>query len=498
MLNPMDETADEPTNETMDDPTDNCLDARYAARIAARPNEESGFYPLVDGIAALAGRLTLAARAQKTLDTQYYLIKGDATSNAFIKALLEAADRGVRVRFLLDDVFTSGLDARLAALDSHPNFAVRIFNPFSRGILGRGWSVITRPRRVNRRMHTKSFTVDKQVTILGGRNIADEYFGAHEDEKFDDLDVLGVGSVVAGVSGMFDRFWDHPAALPLSAFARIADDPAAGLKRLRQELGELRGRVKGTQYSETIVGTARGFLQDVDANLDWAPYTLVYDSPDKVVEPKSGPSMSIAQSLGKTVRSATERLIILSPYFVPRRDGIELLSSLKARGVEVIVITNSLAANNHVAVHGGYVPSRKPLLRNGVRIYEARPDAEVPGAEIFAASGAKATLHTKAFLVDRREVFIGSFNFDPRSINLNTESGVLIRSKKLAERFEAEVDAALDKHTYELFLDERGRLRWRGFENDGREVIFKKEPQAGLGRRLVAILMRMMPVRSQL
>ena len=482
----------------MDDTTDTGFSARYAARVAARPTEESGFYPLVDGIAALAARLTLAARAQKTLDTQYYLIKGDATSNAFIQALLDAADRGVRVRFLLDDVFTSGLDARLAALDSHPNFAVRIFNPFSRGILGRGWSVITRPRRVNRRMHTKSFTVDEQVTILGGRNIADEYFGAHEDEKFDDLDVLGVGSVVAGVSGMFDRFWHHRAALPLPAFARLADDPAAGLKRLRQELGELGGRVKGTKYSETVVGAARGFLQDVDANLDGAPYTRVYDSPDKVVEPKSGPSMSIAQSLGKTVRSATERLIILSPYFVPRRDGIELLSSLKARGVDVIVITNSLAANNHVAVHGGYVPSRRPLLRNGIRIYEARPDAEVPGAEIFAASGAKATLHTKAFLVDRREVFIGSFNFDPRSINLNTESGVLIRSKKLAGQFEADVEAALDKHTYELFLDERGRLRWRGFENGGREVICKREPQAGWGRRLVAFLMRLMPVRSQL
>ncbi len=471
------------------------LAARYAEQVAARPAGESGFYPLVDGVEALAARLALIARAENTIDLQYYLIKCDATSTAFIDALLQAADRGVRVRFLLDDVFTSGMDADFAALDSHPNFEIRIFNPFSRGPLGRAWSAMTCPGRVNRRMHTKSFTVDDQVTLLGGRNIADEYFGARRDEKFDDLDVLGIGSVVGGVSRMFDSFWQHRLALPLPAFARMPGDPAAGLDRLRLRLSE--SSDSGTMYSQTVVRTAREFLRGVDANLDWAPYELVYDSPDKAIKSKSGPSMSISRSLAKTVRSATERLIILSPYFVPRKDGIELLCSLKRRGVEVIVITNSLAANNHVAVHGGYAPSRKPLLRNGIRIHEARPDAEVPGAEIFAASGAKATLHTKAFLVDHELVFIGSFNFDPRSIKLNTESGVLIRSKKLAGQFEAGVDPALGVYTYELFLDDRGRLRWRGLEN-GREVIRKTEPQAGRGRRFVAGLMRLMPVRGQL
>jgi len=479
------------------DTEDTYLGVKFAELAESRPKSESGFYPLRSGIDALAARLLLAERAERTIDTQYYLIKTDTSSLAFIDALLRAADRGVRVRLLLDDVFTTGYDAGMAALDSHPNFEIRIFNPFNRGAAGKIWSGLTDLSRVNRRMHTKTFTVDNQVTILGGRNIADEYFGAREDAKFGDLDVVGIGSVANGVSNMFDSFWNHETALPVAAFAQMPDDPAAELVKVRERLEESREQVKSTKYADAVLAKALEFMQEDTDVFDWAPYQLVFDSPDKGIKSKSGPSIAITAPLLEALQSAEEELIVLSPYFVPRKTGIAVFSELQARGVQVTIVTNSLAANNQIIVHGGYAPSRKPLLKSGVRIYEVRPDADVRGTEIVAASGAKTTLHTKAFLIDRKEVFIGSFNFDPRSANLNTESGVLIRSQRMGEMFGRNLDADLSSQAYEVFLNEDGKLRWRGIE-DGQEIIYNKEPESTWIQRFVAGFMRLMPVRGQL
>jgi len=464
---------------------------------ASKPEDQSGFYPLQDGIDALAARLLLAARAEHSIDLQYYLIKTDITSHALIDALLQAADRGVRVRLLLDDVFTTGYDAGMAGLDSHPNFEIRIFNPFSRGFGGRAWSGATDFGRINRRMHNKSFTVDNQITIVGGRNIADEYFGAREDTKFGDLDVAGIGPVVADVSEMFDTYWNHETAIPVPAFAQMPDDPAAELARLRSELEDWRERVHTSKYADAVREQVLHFVETDNSVFDWAPYTLVYDSPDKGVKSRAEEAVSITTPLIESLLSAEHEVIILSPYFVPRKSGVEAFSDLQRRGVDVTIVTNSLAANNQSSVHGGYAPSRKPLLRNGIKIYEVRPDADVPGSKYFAASGAKATLHTKAYLVDRKEIFIGSFNFDPRSANINTESGVIIRSQKLADDFHNKVDGALARQTYEVFLNENDKLRWRGYE-DGQEVIYKKEPQTSWGQRFMAGFMRIMPIRGQL
>ena len=479
------------------DTSDTYLGSRAAELFASKSETESGFYPLNDGIDALTARLLLAERAERTIDTQYYLIKTDTTSTAFIDALLRAADRGVRVRLLLDDVFTKGYDAGMAALNSHPNFEIRIFNPFNRGAAGKAWSGLTNLGRVNRRMHTKSFTVDNQFTIVGGRNIADEYFGAREDAKFGDLDVVGIGSVANNVSSMFDSFWNHETALPLPAFAKMPDDPTAQLVILRERLLRAREQIKDTKYAEAVKATALEFMGKDKGAFEWAPYELVYDSPDKGIRSKTGPSIAITPKLVESLMSAEKELIVLSPYFVPRKRGVEIFSELQARGVKVTIVTNSLAANNQIAVHGGYAPSRKPLLKNGVKIYEVRPDADVAGAEIVAASGAKATLHTKAFLVDRKQVFIGSFNFDPRSANLNTESGVIIQSQQIGSRFGDSVDAALKTQAYELFLNEDGKLRWRGFV-DSKEVIYKKEPESTWGERFIAGFIRFLPVRGQL
>ena len=478
------------------DTSDTYLGKEIEPDVAQYPPDQSGFYPINDGVEALAARLLMAQRAEKSIDVQYYLIKNDIVGRAFIYVLLLAADNGVRVRLLLDDMFTSGYDVGMAALHSHPNFEIRIFNPFHRGAAGRAKSAVTGFGRINRRMHNKSFTVDNQITIIGGRNIADEYFGAREDAKFGDLDVVGVGPVVQDVSNMFDTYWNHPTALPVPAFVNELEDPEAELNALRLRLADSLEDIRESKYAEAVRSKVLAYIETDAVVFEWATYKLVVDSPDKGIKAKAQEADSITTPLIGSLNSAERELIILSPYFVPLKDGIEGLVELQRRGVQVTVITNSLAANNQFTVHGGYAPSRKPLLEAGVKIYEMRPDADVEGTEFIDASGAKATLHTKAFIVDDREVFIGSFNFDPRSANLNTELGVIIRDPELALVYTVLIEEALPKQTFEVFLNEKGKLRWRGFE-DGEEVIYDKEPETTWGQRTMAWFARIIP-KSQL
>jgi putative cardiolipin synthase len=308
---------------------------------------------------------------------------------------------------------------------------------------------------------------------------------------------MAIGPVVNEVSDMFDTYWSHERAAPIAAFAKMPDDPAAELARVRTELEEAREQIVGTVYAEAVKDSVLEYIETDTSPFSWAPYTLAVDSPDKSIKSKSADAASITTPLRESLLSARTEAIIISPYFVPRKSGIEAISELQRSGVDVTVITNGLAANNQSSVHGGYAPSRKPLLKVGVKIYEVRPDADVSGSELMAASGAKATLHTKAFVIDRREVFIGSFNFDPRSANINTELGVIIRSPELATQYAVLIDAALSKQTYEVFLNEKGKLRWRGFE-DGKEIIFDKEPKTTWWQRFKAGFMRILPIRGQL
>ncbi len=478
------------------DTGDTHLGKRADPLVAAHPADQSGFFTLTDGIDALSARLLLAERAERSIDAQYYLIKKGITGSAFIYALLRAADRGVRVRLLIDDVFTGGYDSGMAGLNSHPNFEIRVWNPFARRS-ARFMDGITSFRRINRRMHNKSFTVDNQVTLIGGRNISDEYFGAKRDEKFSDLDVVGVGPVVNDVSIMFDTYWNHERAAPLAAFVKMPDDPAAELERVRKELEKNRQEITNTVYAEAVKDQILEYMDDKDVSFSWAPYTLVYDSPDKSIKSKAKEADSIVTPLRESLLAAENEMMVISPYFVPRRSGVEAFTEVQERGIQVTIITNSLAANNQSAVHAGYAPSRIPLLRRGVKIYEVRADADVSGSQLMAVSGAKATLHTKAFIVDRDEAFIGSFNFDPRSANINTELGVIIRSPEIAGPLADRADAALAEQTWELFL-ENERLRWRGYDDDGNEVIYKKEPQTSWWTRFKAGFMRILPIRGQL
>jgi putative cardiolipin synthase len=236
---------------------------------------------------------------------------------------------------------------------------------------------------------------------------------------------------------------------------------------------------------------------DTDA-LTWAPYVLTVDSPDKTYKKRAETAESIMTGLSDSLSGAQNEILLISPYFVPLKSGIEALARLEERGVEVTVVTNSLAANNQFTVHGGYAPARKPLLRAGVEIYEVRRDVSFEGQEFIAASGAKATLHTKAFVVDRRELFIGSFNFDPRSAYINTELGVIIRSPEMAAALDDAIEAAFSTYAWQVKLDDEGRLRWHGTGADGQPVVYTKEPQTSWWQRFVAGFVRLLPIRSQL
>ncbi|MEH6519533.1 MAG: phospholipase D family protein [Halioglobus sp.] len=460
------------------------------------PEGYSGFQTLSDGIDALSVRLSMADRAEKTIDAQYYLLKKGVTGRAFLYSLLRAADRGVRVRLLLDDMFTGGYDAGLAGLDSHPNVEVRIFNPFANRS-ARFWDGATGFSRINRRMHNKSFTVDNQITLIGGRNIADEYFGAREDAKFGDLDVLGIGPIVQDVSSMFDTYWRHERSAAIGAFAKMPEDPAAELEGLRVTLEQANRDILTSKYAAAVTKNMLDGAQGDLSMFTWASYKLAVDSPDKNISSKAAAADSITTPLFESLLSAKNELLIISPYFVPGKSGVEALVQLQERGVAVTIVTNSLAANNQIMVHGGYAPSRKPLLKAGIRIFEVRADASIAGSEIVAAKDAKTTLHTKAFVVDRREAFIGSFNFDPRSANINTELGVIIHSPEIAAGIADMFEKKAPSGSFEVFLIEDDKLRWRGLDN-GKEIVLDQEPQSTWGQRFQAGFYRLLPIDSQL
>jgi putative cardiolipin synthase len=471
--------------------------AQGVAPLVARHPGRSGFYLQSDGIDALAARFVLADKAEASIDAQYYLITNDMVGMLFIGSLLQAADRGVRVRLLLDDIQTQGYDAGMAALDSHPHFEVRIFNPWATRSLRIADAF--QFNRINRRMHNKSFTVDNQITIVGGRNIADEYFGANKTVNFGDVDVLSIGPVVQEVSTMFDSYWNSRYAAPVETFAKLPDDPADALEQLRARIDEVLAGVRQSQYGEAVTADIKRYLNG-SGNGDiftWAPYTLAYDSPDKADKELAKDAENITTTLAEFVERATEELIVISPYFVPRKSGVEYFQSLIDRGLKVSVITNSLAANNHGIVHSGYMGSRKALLKMGVKLYEIKVTATPTGIERGGSGARLATLHTKAFLIDREHLFVGSFNWDPRSVDINTELGVIIDSKEMGEATGRLLDESLAEKADQVVLDENGNLRW--IDDSGEEpVILTKEPNTTWWRRMKANLGRIIPIRGQL
>lgn len=486
------------------DTADTRLGRDVAPLLAAHP-DRSGFYPLANGLDAFVARLALAEAAEKSLDVQYYLFHDDVTGRLLAGYLIRAADRGVRVRLLLDDMDMAGRDAGLAAVSGHPNIEIRLFNPFpSRSM--RYLDFLTHFGVVSRRMHNKSFTVDNQATIVGGRNIGDEYFAAGEGANFGDMDVMAIGPIVRDVSLAFDRYWNSELALPVEALG-AREDPGLlgrGRARLAQEIAALPGSDYGRrlQASDLVERLDRG-----DLDMFWGPARLLYDLPEKIRSDPDDRTTHLGPALGELLASVQEDLIVVSPYFVPGREGTDLLRSLVERGRRVTVLTNSLAATDVPAVHAGYARYRRPLVEAGVELYEMRPTRAAGGADQRRFGESQASLHAKTFVFDGEQVLVGSMNFDPRSNLLNTEMGILIESPELARAIAAWRDRDLPDIAWRLAIETvdasaapagtETRLVWLA-RDEGSPASYAREPEAGIWPRIQALLLRLLPIERQL
>jgi putative cardiolipin synthase len=479
------------------DTADSRLGRVVQAAVASSPGT-SGIHPLQNPMDAFAARVLLARAADRSLDVQYYIWHADITGYLLFEELWKAAGRGVRIRLLLDDNGIHGLDETIATLDAHPSIEVRLFNPFvNRSV--RALSYVTDFDRLNRRMHNKSFTADNQATIMGGRNVGDEYFAAGRAVVFTDLDVLAFGPAASEVSSAFDLYWNSDSAYPADRIlAKAKPDGAAALQakftQVRQtpEADEYRKAVAGSQLVENLLARR--------LEVDWAPTHLVFDEPNKGLG-KAEASALLLTRLREILGSPQRELDLISPYFVPGKAGTEAFARYAQDGVRVRVITNSLSATDVSAVHAGYARRREPLVRSGVKLYEFKANANAAAADDASARRSGATegssgvsLHAKTFSVDRSRVFVGSFNFDPRSLALNTEMGLVIDSSKLAGALSDSVDREVARTCYEVRLAANGRdLEWVEQTPQG-ERRFDTDPETGFFRRLGVGLMSILPI----
>lgn len=470
-----------------------------AGRAAGQPPGTSGIHPLPDGIDAFAARMLLAAAAERTLDVQSYIWRDDTTGRLLLQALREAADRGVRVRLLLDDNGIPGLDPVLAALDAHPGIEVRLFNPFAtRWFKPLGF--VTDFSRANRRMHNKSFSADAQATIIGGRNIGDEYFDALvEGLVFADLDVLAFGPAARDIATEFDRYWASESVWPMGLLVEPGT-PAdlAPLDRIRAEVAADPGR---RRYLRAVKGS--DFAVDLRAgrlDLAWAKVQTLSDDPAKG-QGAVAPGDLMASQLERLLRKPRRDVELVSAYFVPGADGVAAFSALARQGVRVRILTNALEATDVAAVHSGYARRRVPLLAAGVELFEMRRHGGAPAGGGSGGSGSgpgafgssDSSLHAKTFSVDRERVFIGSFNFDPRSAHLNTELGFVIDSPALAAGIEDAFTRHIPEQSYEVKLDAQGRLYWLEPTPTG-TVRHDTEPGTTWWQRAGVGLMSLLPI----
>ncbi|MFT3859023.1 MAG: phospholipase D family protein [Aquabacterium sp.] len=440
----------------------------------------SGFRLLVAGQDALDTLLALADNARQTLDLQYYLIHGDDSSRTIMRHVRAAADRGVRVRLLLDDLNTAGQDQGLMALTRHPRIEVRLYNPLPTGRLHIGTRLLaslTDLKRINHRMHNKMFVADNAMAVTGGRNLGDAYFLRDTDSNFLDIDVLAAGPAVQSLSRTFDRFWNDPLAYPVSA---VVDEPATPTSAERLPTPASAALMGASAPSSPQGATrpppwppqTRAEQPRLDAHklrLEWVRAHVLADKPSKL---RSGgdpaPHEKIDDDIERMLKATQRELLIISPYFVPGEHGMSLLRTLRQRGVDVRVLTNSLATTDAPAVHTGYARYRVPLLQDGVRLFELRPDlGHIPDKRVSIGSmgSSRASLHAKVFVIDQATAVVGSMNLDPRSRNLNSEMGVVMRSPVLARQLK-DVFEAVSARSYALSLGPDQRLQWKTLPPD--------------------------------
>lgn len=454
---------------------------------AEKHSRLSGVHPLPNPLDAFASRVFLIRQAERTLDVQYYIWHADLTGTLLMKELLDAANRGVRVRLLLDDNGIYGVDGELAALNEHQNFEIRLFNPFV--VRKPKWlGNITHFSRLNRRMHNKSITADNMLTIAGGRNVGDSYFGASDGTLYSDLDLLLAGPIVKEVSQDFDRYWASKSSYPAERI--LPDANPDMLNQFMKQASRLEQVPEASDYIRAL--RTSDFITDLRSEtleLEWTTIRMVSDDPAKGLG-QHAPEGLLTQQLREVLGVPEEEVTLISAYFVPTSSGVEAFAKMTERGVKVRVLTNSLGATDVPVVHAAYSKYRKELLQTGVRLFESH-SLQQNEEKYFGTgpSGSSATsLHAKTFSIDGKQVFVGSFNFDPRSINLNTELGFVIDSPLLAQKISGVIDGEIPVNTYEVQLNNEGELTW--VEQQGDEHIYHDtEPQSSaLTRTWINIL----------
>jgi putative cardiolipin synthase len=466
-------------------------------RIAAQssPDEAlSGFRLLPIGSFAIDTRLTLIKRAERSIDLQYYQIADDETGRFLLRALRDAARRGVRVRLLMDDLYTAGSDELLLGLAAQPNVEIRLFNPFS------GWRdhLLTRflysaPdfKRVNRRMHNKLLVVDGAMAVAGGRNIANEYFMRHAQANFVDLDAFVTGALVPKLQAMFDDYWNSPIVFDLYAIVPPTDAASVLQARFDSATGALATPPPEAPPNTDVLGYGP-LTDELDAGrlgLIWADATAYADPPNRLKGMGASYALvpledveSVRYNVLDLIRSARKEVVLTSPYLIPGERGMALFAEQRQRGVKIKILTNSLAATDEPLVHVGYRKYRTQMLKLGIDIYELSPVRVQRASRLGRFATSQGRLHAKTAVVDRRHIFIGSMNFDPRSEIHNTEMGLFIDSPQLAREVLRLMDLDKLQASYRLMLAPDGSLRWLAADDEG-EVSFDTEPDASFATK---------------
>ncbi|WP_354186274.1 phospholipase D family protein [Bartonella japonica] len=473
---------------------------RIVSQLAEKANglgvDKDALSLIISNLDAFYVRAIGAAEAGRSLDLMYYIWDDDLTGRLLLSEIVEAADRGVRVRLLLDDINAQARDPAYIALDKHPHIEVRMFNPsWSRkGGLRRGLEIILRAITVTRRMHNKAFIVDGRVAFVGGRNLADSYFDAGEESHFRDLDLMLIGPSVKKVETVFDDFWNSAVVLPIHTL--VVSKNVSDLGYWKDKLQKFRNSEVAKVYLKYIKEHINFdyFIQTGKRLFLADKVTILSDPPEKALRKRA--ENWLMKALAKVIEDAQKTVQIISPYFVPGKVGTQNFSNLVSKGVDVKILTNSLAATDVALVHGGYVPYRKALLKSGVKLYELKPDGNMHGLRLFRSS--KASLHAKAFLVDHKTAFIGSLNFDPRSAALNTEMGILFECAPIAARLDLLFsEETTGEMSYHLRLGDNNRIYWDFIENEKQHSI-DYEPESNFWRRAFAKIISWLPIETQL
>nr|WP_276595281.1 phospholipase D family protein [Roseateles albus] len=467
-----------------------------AQALTAASTEESAFHLLPAGLEALAARLALVAGAERSIDLQYYILRADSSGMGLMAALWQAAERGVRVRLLLDDWGARPDDATLQRLAAHSHIEVRLFNPLIHP-RSATLSLLLDFERTQQRMHNKLLLADSQAAILGGRNIGDEYFSRHREFEFGDVDVLAFGPVVPQMAAAFDLYWND--ALSLSLLSDLVAPESS--TQPAEPVTELWQAAHGSGWARRLAaGELRFFCGRA---------TAVHDKPGKLDPERPSENSRLGRAIANAMGAVERELLIVSPYFVPGEGGVAQLRELAQRGVRITIVTNTLAATDVPAVHAGYARYRHDLLQAGLALYEVRPDAAQQGlgrkerneryerSERNGRTGSsRLSLHAKLLVADRSSAFIGSMNIDPRSQRLNTENGVVVTSPALAAELVGGVQRALVNDAWRVHEEGEG-LRWTGVQ-DGRLVTLDHDPGASWWLRLQASLLAWLPIEDLL